>query len=90
MSEPTVVPGLIEGRIIHFIPSAIQGFVYPDRHIPGVITRVWDRYGCCNLMLFLDGPNDHPDWRNFDHVTSVPYDPEGKKPYSWHYLERVD
>lgn len=91
------MPGLTEGRMVHF--------VMPDgQHRPAIVVLVWHVSGACpgyvNLQVFTDGTNDlssqgklHPDdvdriafgiwWR-----TSVCYS-EGKEPGTWHWIERA-
>lgn len=86
-----MIPGLTEGRIVHFVPPEANGFVYPHRHIPAIVVKVWDNFsGCSNLRLFLDGSNDHAQWQDREWVTSVCYESSGTKPYSWHFPEKVD
>lgn len=85
--------GLIEGRIVHYIPCADDGFLHKDRHIAAVVVRVWDKvHGTVNLRLFLDGDNDHPSYqrRENEWKTSVKYDDTATEPRSWHYPERAE
>lgn len=88
-----MIYGLTEGRIVHFVPGEGAKFRATKAHLVGIIVRIWDREtGCCNIRLLVDGTNDLEDWplRPQDEwVTSVSHDEEGKKPYSWHYPEKV-
>jgi hypothetical protein len=84
------LPGLTEGRIVHFVlgdgPSAGQ-------HRPAIVVRVWNpkatelsSRGTIQLQVFTDGSNDglqNVEWR-----TSVGYS-EDPQPYTWHWPERA-
>jgi hypothetical protein len=53
ISEPKVMPGLTEGRIVHFVMPN-------DEHRPAIIVKVWDHgQGTVNLQVFTDGSNDN-------------------------------
>lgn len=75
--------GLSEGRIVRYVlpdgPSAGQ-------IRPAIVVRVWDQgNGCANLHVFLDGSNDEGAnaWQ-----TSCVFDPEERKPGTWHWPTR--
>jgi hypothetical protein len=45
--------GLIEGRIVHYVmPNG--------KHVPAVITAVWNENGLVNLQAITDGSNSLP------------------------------
>ena len=87
-SEPKVMPGLTEGRMVHYVLD--QG-PYKGEHRAAVITRIWDHgTGYCNLTVFIDGSNDEygeyvlgPAW-----ITSVEYS-EDPRPRTWHWIEKA-
>lgn len=81
--EAPDMPGLTEGRMVHY--------VMPDgQHRPAMIARVWNKKtGYINVTVFTDWSNDvHMTntavgiiW-----VTSILYDPE-KALNTWHWIE---
>jgi hypothetical protein len=84
--------GLIEGRIVHYVPGPNDGFSNPDAHRPAIVVHVWDRTSkipCVQLQVFTDGSNDGPGkatglyW-----ATSVAYS-EKPEPRTWHWIERA-
>lgn len=86
----TGIPGLTEGRIVHYVlPDGYSA----GQHRPAIVVRVWEPgggpMGTCQLQVFTDGNNDGPGyasgivWR-----TSVMYSAE-RKPYTWHWPEHV-
>lgn len=80
---PEPIKGLTEGRMVHFVlrdgPSAGQ-------HRPAIIVRVWNKTSpTVQLQVFTDDANDRCPavmW-----ATSVPFDADGQRPYSWHWIE---
>jgi hypothetical protein len=84
-TPPTPMPGLTEGRMVHYVldqgPSS-------GEHRAAVITRIWDHgRGYCNLTVFVDGSNDGYDrWPAW--ITSVAYS-EAPKPRTWHWIEKA-
>jgi hypothetical protein len=88
--------GLTVGRIVHYVLPG--GYAHPGEHRPAIVVKVWGSPPSepfpIQLVLFLDGTNDQPggDHQNPNLVkwaTSVTYDPEGKRPGSWHWIERA-
>lgn len=77
------------GSIVHYVPSH-HDKIRPGEHVAAVVVRVWDvQTGLVNLRLFLDGDNQAPrPWAEEEWKTSVPFDPEGKAPFSWHFPEQ--
>ena len=81
--EKKAIPGLTEGRIVHYVlPN--------EQHRPAVIVRVWDTVtGMSNLQVFMDGNNDkHVTHHGLDWVGSVFYSEEPKV-NTWHYIEKA-
>ena len=82
-SEPKVIAGLTEGRMVHYVTDL-------GRHRPAVIVQVWDHgTGCSNLQVFTDGTNDgFPAERGTTWITSVDHSAEAA-PGTWHFIERA-
>ncbi len=85
-----LIEGLTEGRIVHYVlyrgPSA-------GEHRPAIVVKDWkEANGSCNLVVFLDGRNDHSNWYGEEPLciwqTSVSYSEEAK-PNTWHWPERA-
>lgn len=79
------MPGLTEGRIVHYVlPDDISN-TSPLEHRPAIIVKVWDRFfGTVNLQVFTDGANDGMPsivWK-----TSIRHDKTGS-PGTWHFIE---
>ena len=82
--------GIGIGRIVHFVRRDGQ-------HRAAIIVRDWEEpSGSVNLYVLLDGVNDAREAgeatfgiHGFQWATSVNYDGEEKKPYTWHWPERV-
>jgi hypothetical protein len=54
--ENHMIPGLTEGRIVHFI---LEDGPNKGHARAAMIVKVWDKEtGCCNLAVFGDGIND--------------------------------
>jgi hypothetical protein len=86
--EPQALPGLIEGRIVHYVMPTDREVQL--QHRPAVIVRIWDHgQGTVNLQVFTDGDNDgvcaagETWWR-----TSIRYS-EKMEPNTWHWIERA-
>lgn len=87
--------GLTEGRIVHYVlPN--------NEHRPAIVVKVWNKEeGYINLQVFTDGSNDRYAYPNtagnilndIDHgvmwVTSIYPDLAGKKPGTWHWIEKA-
>jgi hypothetical protein len=75
--------GLIVGAIVHFVLDQGRN---KGEHRPAIVVRVWDKdTGSVQLQVFTDDSNDDLPgvvWR-----TSVMPDPDGQRPYSWHWIE---
>lgn len=85
MSEPTAIPGLIEGRNVHYVIP--EGQKNAGQHRAAIICRVWDNdTGLCNLNVFWDGNND--DQADEPWLGSIYYSAE-PKPNTWHFMERA-
>lgn len=72
--KPTV------GRIVHFVPPEDAG--WKGQHMAAIVTHVWSEK-MINAAIF------NPNGETFG-KTSIEEDPEGKKPYSWHWPEREE
>lgn len=86
-SEPKAIPGLTEGRMVHYVlPDGIR----KGEHRPAVIVKVWDYgHGTSNLQVFTDGRNDGDnDLNGVEWKTSIMYSEE-PKPGTWHFIERA-
>jgi hypothetical protein len=71
--------GLTEGRIVHFITD--DGI-----HRPAVVTHVWNKQtGNVNLFIFPDG--SYPLDNNTP--TSISFDAESFRTYTWHWVEKA-
>lgn len=88
MTEPPkAIPGLTEGRIVHYVlpdgPNAGQ-------HRPAIIVRVWNPVSSTvQLQVFTDGSNDGPKYAaGLFWATSVMLSEE-PKPGTWHWIERA-
>jgi hypothetical protein len=89
---PDNIPGLIEGRIVHYV---LQSGRNTGEHRPAIIVKVWNAnraYGMVNMQVFTDGTNDylHTDpWSSgIAWATSVHYS-ETKEPGTWHWIEKA-
>lgn len=83
VSEPKVIAGLTEGRIVHYVLS-------PEKHRPAIITNVLDNArGCVNLCVFMDGEMDGfakdncPQWIEGVHLN------ESYTTDTWHWIEKA-
>ncbi len=84
--ERTPIPGLIEGRMVHYVIPIDQK--NGGQHRAATICRVWDTTsGLCNLHVFWDGNNDNADDRG-PWLGSIYYSAE-RKPNTWHWMERA-
>jgi hypothetical protein len=94
MEDPGYAPGGVAvGRIVHFRRPDGQGYKPSDRHLAAIITRVYSPT-MVSLTVFPDGTNDFDAgggvasslnrWES-----SVPWDPDGDTPRSWHFPETV-
>jgi hypothetical protein len=92
--EQSPPAGLTVGRLVHYVlPS---GYGYPGEHRPAIVVKVWEPLSepfPIQLVVFLDGSNDASGQGKLAPLatwaTSVRYDPEGKEPGSWHWIERA-
>lgn len=85
-NEPRVIPGLVEGRNVHYVIPDEQRNA--GQHRAAIICRVWDHgSGLCNLHVFWDGQNDNADDRG-SWLGSIYYSEE-PKPNTWHFMERA-
>ena len=79
------------GRIVHFVRNN-------GEHRAALIVRDWEEpSGSVNLYVFLDGGNDRRERgeatfgiHGIEWATSVNFDDATKKPYTWHWPERVE
>jgi hypothetical protein len=97
--EVKPMPGLTEGRIVHFVMN-------DGEHRPAIIVRVWKVSGACegyvNLQVFTDGTNDRQprtadapnasDDLNDAIETGILWRTsiccsESKEPNTWHWIE---
>lgn len=84
------MPGLTEGRIVHYVLDTGRN---AGEHRPAIIVKIWNAAtGYCNLLVFLDGGNDDETapypaplmrW-----ATSVNYS-EDPQPRTWHWIEKA-
>jgi hypothetical protein len=87
--KPAEMPGLTEGRIVHYVPEV-------GGHRAAIIVRNWHTpRGSCNLQVFLDGSNDKYCGPNVEECdrgiawrSSVLFDAE-LKPGTWHWPEKT-
>jgi hypothetical protein len=84
--EPRAMPGLTEGRMVHYVlpdgPNA-------GEHRPAVIVRIWDHgSGYVNLQVLVDGTNDYPQYNGLLWATSIEYSEE-PRPRTWHWIEKA-
>lgn len=86
--EPKVIPGLTEGRMVHYVLP--NGHRFAGEHRPAVIVKVWDHgHGTSNLQVFTDGRNDDDyELNGLTWATSIMYSEE-PKPSTWHFIERA-
>lgn len=83
---PKPIPGLIEGRMVHYVIPDDQK--NGGQHRAATLCRVWDHTsGLCNLHVFWDGNNDNADDRG-PWLGSIYYSAE-PKPNTWHFMERA-
>lgn len=81
------VAGLVEGRVVHYVPAMADGFRDPERHRAAQVVRVWSGdTGMVNLVVTCDGTNDRADGQLHFWATSIQFDPEGSE-RSWHWIE---
>lgn len=87
--------GLTAGRIVHYILDS--GYRNAGEHRPAMVVRIWgsppsEPYPI-QLCVYLDGSNDSligesnaplTAWK-----TSIPHDPTGQRPCTWHWIERA-
>ncbi len=90
----TLMQGLTEGRIVHFVLSEGRN---KGEHRPAIIVKVWDVHrvdGMIQLQVFTDGSNDFlgqgrdGNWFPLLWKTSVHYSEE-MEPGTWHWPEKV-
>jgi hypothetical protein len=84
VSEPKAIPGLIEGRNVHYVLP--DGQKNAGQHRAAIICRVWDTdSGLSNLHVFWDGNNDGPRdaWLGSIYYSADP------RPNTWHFMERA-
>lgn len=85
-TEPQSIPGLTEGRIVHYVlpDTALRA----GQHRPAIIVQVWDHgTGMSNLQVFNDGRND--EHQGAAHWVGSVYFSEDPKPGTWHYIEKA-
>lgn len=80
---PEQVPSI--GRVVHYVLPDGRN---PGEHRPAFIVKVWGPTSV-NLQVFVDGTNDYPEYAGSVWATSVPFDPSGEQPSSWHWPEYV-
>ncbi len=80
-TEPKSIPGLTEGRMVHYVlPNGT--------HRPAVIVQVWDHgTGMSNLQVFTDGTNDR-EVNGLRWYGSIYYSAE-PRPNTWHFIEKA-
>lgn len=77
--------GLTEGCIVHYVLSN-------GDHRPAIIVKVWNSDGTANMTVFTDWVNDGKEFPIKDGkfwATSVTFDDQGKRPYTWHWIEKA-
>lgn len=81
--------GLTEGRMVHYVlPRHAKPNVVGE-HRPATVVKVWDKEaGTCNLMVFVDGTNDWPEYTGPVWATSVRYS-DLHEEGTWHWMEQV-
>lgn len=79
--------GLVAGRIVHYVAPGSADGRYPPAHRAAMVTQVSPvepeaQAGehCLDLVVF------NPTGLHW--VMDVPFDAEGSRPYSWHWIER--
>lgn len=98
VTMPESLPGLIEGRIVHYVLESGRS---KGEHRPAIVVRDWKQEnGLVQLQVFTDGENDglrdivterlmpiiDLDYSDFLlWRTSVPYS-EDKEPGTWHWI----
>jgi hypothetical protein len=92
VSEPSLLPGLTEGRIVHYVLSDGRS---KGQHRPAIVVQDWKQEnGSVNLQVFTDGSNDYlgkgqdGTWCFTLWKTSVHYSEE-PKPGTWHWPEKA-
>jgi hypothetical protein len=87
-SAPTVMPGLTEGRIVHFV---LPNGPHRGEHRPAIIVKIWDpSQGCVQLQVFTDGAHDGDAYAAGVYwATSVLYEAAGQEPRTWHWIEKA-
>lgn len=86
-NQPQGIPGLTEGRIVHYV---LEDGSHAGDHRPAIVVRVWDHEkGTINLQVFTDGSNDGEQYKSgIAWKTSRLYS-EGKEPGTWHWIEKA-
>jgi len=94
ITAPASLPGLIEGRIVHYVLSN-------GHHRPAIVVRNWSNpaiagsNGMVNLIVFADGTNDtgaisgSASAQGLFWATSAHYDPKGETHHTWHWIEKA-
>lgn len=90
--KPAPIPGLTEGRIVHYVLPHGRG---AGQHRPAIVVKDWKSHeyagapGSVNLHVFTDHTNDFQVGEGSDgHLwaTSIRYSEE-KEPGTWHWIE---
>jgi len=89
--------GLTEGRIVHYV---LPDGPHAGEHRPAIVVKVWrlnnadgtqrpPDNGYSNLVVFVDGTNDGPQFGGCIHwVTSVEFSAD-PRPRTWHWIEKA-
>jgi hypothetical protein len=84
--------GLTEGRIVHYV---LPDGPHAGEHRPAIVVKVWRQgdgtppsNGYSNLVVFVDGTNDYPNYSGAVWATSIEYSAE-PKPRTWHWIEKA-
>ena len=78
--------GLIEGRIVHYMPNEKESG--HSHHMAAIVVRVFGGTdGIANLTVFPDWLNDGHSGDGVFWATSRKYS-EGKEPMTWHWPEK--
>lgn len=84
--------GLTEGRIVHYV---LPDGPHAGEHRPAIVVKVWRQSdgtppvnGYSNLMVFVDGTNDNPNYSGPVWATSIEFSAD-PRPRTWHWIEKA-
>jgi hypothetical protein len=77
--------GVTPGRTVHYV---LEDGPHAGEHRPAIIVKVWSKsIGSVNLVVFMDGTNDGPDFGGCIRWCTSVAPSEAMSPRTWHWIE---